>query len=46
MNKGDMDTAKMYAESAIRAKKEGLNVRRFGVKMSALAGKVESAART
>ena len=46
INQGDTDTAKMYAESAIRAKKEALNVRRFGVKMGALASKVESAART
>ena len=33
INKGDPDSAKMFAESAIRAKKESLNVRRFGVKM-------------
>ena len=46
MNAGDMDSAKMFAESAIRAKKEGLNVRRFGLKMGALSQKVESAART
>ena len=46
MKANDMDSAKMYAETAIRSKKEALNVRRFGVKMSALASKVESAART
>ena len=33
INKGDPDSAKMFAESAIKAKKESLNVRRFGVKM-------------
>ena len=36
MNKGDPDSAKMFAEGAIKAKKESLNVRRFGVKMQAL----------
>ena len=46
MNKGDPDSAKMFAEGAIKAKKESLNVRRFGVKMAALSQKVESAART
>ena len=46
INKGDPDSAKMFAEGAIKAKKEALNVRRFGVKMQALSQKVESAART
>ena len=46
LNKGDMESAKIFAENAIRAKKEAINVRRFGVKMQALASKVESAART
>ena len=46
MQKGDMESAKVFAENAIRAKKECLNTRRFGVKMSALASKIESAART
>ena len=46
MNKGDMDSAKMFAEGAIKAKKEAINVRRFGIKMSALSSKVEAAART
>ena len=41
-----MESAKVYAENAIRAKKEALNTRRFGVKMEALASKVEGAART
>ena len=46
MNKGDMESAKVFAENVIRSKKEALHVRRFGVKMQALAQKVESAART
>ena len=46
MNKGQMDNAKVYAETVIRQKKEAINVRRFGVKMSALASKIEGAART
>ena len=33
MNKGDMESAKVFAENVIRAKKEAVNVRRFGVKM-------------
>ena len=37
MNKGDLESAKVFAENAIRSKKEALNVRRFGVKMQALA---------
>ena len=46
MNKGQMDNAKIYAETVIRQKKEAQNVRRFGVKMGALAQKIEGAART
>ena len=46
MNKGDMESAKIFAENAIRARKEATHVRRFGVKMQALASKVEGAART
>ncbi len=41
-----MDSAKIFAENAIRNKKEALNLKRFGVKMSALASKLESAYRT
>ena len=33
MQSGDTETAKIYAENAIRNKKEALNVQRFGVKM-------------
>ena len=33
MNKGDVESAKIFAENAIRSKKEAINVRRFGVKM-------------
>ena len=46
MNKGQMDNAKIYAETVIRQKREAINVRRFGVKMSALSQKIEGAART
>ena len=46
MNKGQMENAKIYAETVIRQRKEALNVRRFGVKMGALASKIESAARS
>ena len=41
-----MDNAKIFAETVIRNRKEALNVKRFGVKMGALASKIESAART
>ena len=46
MNKGNMDLARIHAETVIRGKKEAMNVRRFGVKMGALASKIEGAART
>ena len=46
MNKNQVDNAKIYAETVIRQRKEAINVRRFGVKMSALSAKLESAART
>lgn len=41
-----MESARVYAENVIRARKEAVNVRRFGVKMGALAQKVDAAART
>ena len=41
-----MENAKVYAENVIRNRKEAINLRRFGVKMGALAAKLESAART
>ena len=41
-----MENAKIYAENVIRNKKEALNLKRFSVKMGALASKIESAART
>lgn len=41
-----MDNAKIYAENAIRNRKEALNLKRFSVKMGALAAKLESAYRT
>ena len=41
-----MENAKIHAETIIRNKKEALNLRRFGVKMGALASKLESAHRT
>ena len=46
MDKGQMENAKIYAETVIRQRKEAINVRRFGVKMGALAAKIEGAART
>ena len=36
MEKGQMEEARIYAETVIRTKKEAINVRRFGVKMSAM----------
>jgi hypothetical protein len=41
-----MENAKIYAENVIRNKKEALNLKRFSVKMGALAAKLESAYRT
>ena len=41
-----MENAKIYAENVIRNRKEALNLKRFSVKMGALAAKLESAART
>ena len=41
-----MDNAKIFAETVIRNRKEALNLKRFGVKMGALAAKLESAYRT
>ena len=41
-----MDGAKIYAENVIRNRKEALNLKRFSVKMGALAAKLESAYRT
>lgn len=41
-----MDNAKVFAETVIRNRKEALNLKRFGVKMGALAAKLESAYRT
>ena len=46
MSKNKVEEAKIYAETVIRQRKEAINVRKFGVKMSALASKIESAART
>ena len=41
-----MENAKVFAENVIRNRKEAINLRRFGVKMGALASKLESAYRT
>ena len=41
-----MENAKIYAENVIRNRKEALNLKRFSVKMGALASKLESAYRT
>ena len=46
LNKGQMDNAKIYAENVIRNRKEALSLKRFSVKMGALASKLESAYRT
>lgn len=46
MKKGDVESAKIYAETAIRTRKEALNVQRFSAKMGAVASKLESAYRT
>ena len=46
MAKGRVEDARIYAETVIRQRKEAISVRRFGVKMSALASKIEGAART
>lgn len=46
LNKGQTENAKIYAETVIRTRKEAISTRRFSVKMSALAMKIESAART
>ena len=46
MNKGKVEDAKIFAETVIRQRREAINVRRFGVKMEALASKIEAAART
>ena len=41
-----MDSARIFAENVIRNKKEALSLKRFGIKMGALASKLESAYRT
>ena len=41
-----MENAKVFAETVIRNRKEALNLKRFSVKMGALAAKLESAYRT
>jgi charged multivesicular body protein 1 len=46
MNKNNMESAKIFAENVIRNKKEAINLKRFGIKMGALAAKLESAYRT
>ena len=46
MSKGQLDVAKIHAETVIRQKREAINVQKFGVKMGALAMKIEGAART
>ena len=46
LDKNDVESAKMFAENAIRQRKEAINTRRFGIKMGALSSKLESAART
>merc|ERR1712156_1405184 len=43
LDKNQMENAKVFAENVIRNRKEAINLRRFGVKMGALAAKLESA---
>jgi charged multivesicular body protein 1 len=45
MEKGDMEIAKIHAESSIRLKKEAIGTRRYGAKMGALASKLDGAVR-
>ena len=40
-----MEFAKIYAENAIRIRKEGINISRFSAKMGAVAAKLDSAYR-
>ena len=46
MKKGNVEFAKVYAENAIRLKKEALGIQRFSAKMGAVASKLDSAYRT
>lgn len=46
LEKGLIDTARIYAENAIRKKNEALNYLRLSSKMDAVASKIQSAART
>ncbi|CDW81719.1 charged multivesicular body protein 1a [Stylonychia lemnae] len=46
LKKGNVEFAKIYAETAIRTRKEALNIQRFSAKMSAVASKLDSAYRT
>ena len=45
MDSGDMEIAKIHAETSIRQKKEANNTMRFGAKMGALGSKIEGAYR-
>eukprot|EP00347_Sterkiella_histriomuscorum_P018037 403347029 len=46
LKKNDLESAKIYAETAIRTRKEAINVQRFSAKMGAVAAKLDSAYRT
>ena len=46
LNKGQIDNAKVHAETVIRQNREAKSVRRFGVQMQSLQAKIEGAART
>ncbi len=41
-----MEFAKVYAENAIRIRKEALSIQKFSAKMAAVGAKLESAYRT
>jgi division protein CdvB (Snf7/Vps24/ESCRT-III family) len=46
LKKGNIEFAKIYAENAIRTRKEAVNIQRFSAKMGAVAAKLDSAYRT
>ena len=46
MNKGDMESAKIYAGEAIRLQKESNNILRMSGKMGAVSAKLDQARRT
>lgn len=45
MDKGNVEFAKIYAEQAIRYKKESISTQRMAAKMGAVSAKLDSAMR-